>query len=142
MNETPKNKLSRRILRMFLIWLASFLLITLAAAILLLSTDNTLKKFPNIVWSYGFVGASVLVCLLAFIRWLNCWHNVRRALLGLAILATLIAIFYTEEDWRGKRAWENCKRDLESQGMVLDWDKFIPPSVPDDQNFFTASTNI
>ncbi|MGA3266778.1 MAG: hypothetical protein ABSE16_08145 [Verrucomicrobiota bacterium] len=70
------------------------------------------------------------------------WRIVRRILIGLAILATLIAIFYTEEDWRGKRAWENCKRDLEAKGMVLDWGKYIPPPVPDDQNFFTANTNI
>jgi hypothetical protein len=66
----------------------------------------------------------------------------RRSLISVAILATLTAIFYAEEDWRGKRAWENCKRELEAKGMVLDWDKFIPPPVPDEQNFFTASTNI
>ena len=56
--------------------------------------------------------------------------------------ATLVAIFYTVEDWRGKRAWENCKRAAEAEGMVLDWNKFLPPSVPDDQNFYTASSNI
>jgi hypothetical protein len=66
------------------------------------------------------------------------WRIPRRVLIALAILATLIAIFYTEEDWRGKRAWEKCKRELEAKGMVLDWEKFIPPSVPDDQNFFKA----
>jgi hypothetical protein len=66
------------------------------------------------------------------------WRMLRRILIGLAILATLIAIFYTEEDWRGKRAWDNCKRELEAKGAVLDWDKFIPPPVPDDQNFFKA----
>jgi len=66
------------------------------------------------------------------------WRIMRRVLIGLAILATLIAIFYTEEDWRGKRAWENCKRELEAKGAVLDWEKFIPPPVPDDQNFFKA----
>jgi hypothetical protein len=70
------------------------------------------------------------------------WRIMRRILISLAILATLIAIFYAEEDWRGKRAWQNCKRELEAKGMVLDWDKFIPPPVPDDQNFFMASTNI
>jgi hypothetical protein len=70
------------------------------------------------------------------------WRIWRRILIGLAIFATLIAIFYTEENWRGKRAWENCKRELEAKGAVLDWDKFIPPPVPDDQNFFTFSTNI
>jgi hypothetical protein len=66
------------------------------------------------------------------------WRIPRRVLIALAILATLIAIFYTEEDWRGKRAWEKSKRELEAKGMVLDWEKFIPPPVPDDQNFFKA----
>ena len=61
-----------------------------------------------------------------------------RILLGLAALATLVAIFYLEEDWRGKRAWESCRRRLQAQGAVLDWDKYIPPPVPDDQNFFKA----
>jgi hypothetical protein len=70
------------------------------------------------------------------------WQIMRRILIALAMLVTLIAILYAEEDWRGKRAWENCKRELEAKGMVLDWDKFIPPPVPDDQNFFTASSNI
>jgi hypothetical protein len=51
----------------------------------------------------------------------------------------LVALFYTEEDWRGKRAWENCKRDLKAKGEVLDWNAYIPPPVPDDQNFFKAS---
>jgi len=70
------------------------------------------------------------------------WRWPRRILIALAVLATLVAIFYTEEDWRGKRAWENCKRELEAKGAVLDWNAYIPPPVPDDQNFFTASTNI
>ena len=70
------------------------------------------------------------------------WRIARRIFIVLAILATLIAAFYTEEDWRGKRAWENCKRESEAQGVVLDWNRFSPPSVPDDQNFFTANSNI
>jgi len=70
------------------------------------------------------------------------WRILRRVLIGVAIFATLIAIFYTEEDWRGWHAWENCKRELEAKGAVLDWDKYIPPPVPDDQNFFKASKKI
>lgn len=73
-----------------------------------------------------------------FIQWLFSWRTARRILVSLAILATLIVIFYMEENWRGKRAWENCKRELEAKGAVLDWEKFIPPPVPDDQNFFKA----
>ena len=66
------------------------------------------------------------------------WRILRRSLIGLAILATLIAIFYAEEDWRGKRAWENYQREWEAKGEKFDWQAFVPPSVPDDQNFLTA----
>jgi hypothetical protein len=66
------------------------------------------------------------------------WRILRRILIGIAILATLIAIFYTEEDWRGKRAWENYQREWEAKGEKFDWQAFVPPSVPDDQNFFIA----
>src|SRR4051812_47729175 len=71
-------------------------------------------------------------------RWLFTWRIARGTLIGLAGLATLIAIFYTVENFRGKRAWENCKRQLEARGAVLNWNSYIPPSVPADQNFFDA----
>lgn len=66
------------------------------------------------------------------------WRIARRILISVAVLTTIVAIFYTEEDWRGKRAWENCKHELEAKGEVLDWNAFIPPPVSDDQNFFAA----
>jgi hypothetical protein len=59
----------------------------------------------------------------------------RLALFGLACLATLVALFYTEEDWRGKRAWEQYKRQLEAKGERLDLAAFIPPPVADGENF-------
>ncbi|HEY5297827.1 MAG TPA: hypothetical protein VIK59_07865 [Verrucomicrobiae bacterium] len=68
------------------------------------------------------------------------WRILRRILIGLAILATLVAILYAEEDWRGKRDWENYKQKWEAKGEKFDWQAFVPPSVPDDQNFFTAPT--
>ena len=70
------------------------------------------------------------------------WRIARYILIALAVIATLIAVFYTEEDLRGKLAWEQSKSRLEAQGMVLDWNKYLPPSIPDDQNFYTASSNI
>src|SRR6185369_6848303 len=70
------------------------------------------------------------------------WRIGRRILIALAVLATLVGIFYTEEDWRGQQTWKKIKHDLEARGEVLDWAKYVPPPVPDDQNFFTASTNI
>ena len=63
---------------------------------------------------------------------------VRRCLFVLACLATLIGLFYAVEDWRGKRAWEKCRRELEAKGEVLDWNAYIPAPVPDDQNIFKA----
>jgi hypothetical protein len=66
------------------------------------------------------------------------WRTLRRFFITVGILATLVAIFYTEEDWRGKRAWENCKHELDAKGETLDWNAYIPPRVPDDQNFFKA----
>jgi hypothetical protein len=62
----------------------------------------------------------------------------RWSFFSVVVFVTLIALFYAEEDWRGKRAWEHCKRDLQAKGIVLDWDKYIPPPVPDDQNIFAA----
>ena len=42
------------------------------------------------------------------------------------------------ENWRGKRAWEKCRRELEAKGEVLDWNAYIPAPVPDEQNIFKA----
>jgi hypothetical protein len=61
-----------------------------------------------------------------------------RLLFGAACLLTLIAIFYTEENWRGKRAWKSCRKQLEARGVDLNWKTRIPPLVPEDQNIFKA----
>jgi hypothetical protein len=60
--------------------------------------------------------------------------------LGASVLLVpiLVVFFYAEEDWRGKRDWENCKHELEAKGEVLDWNAFVPSPVPDGQNFFNA----
>ena len=55
--------------------------------------------------------------------------------LGLGIF---VVIFYAEENWRGNRDWQNCKHELEAKGEKLDWNAYVPPPVPDDQNFFKA----
>jgi len=66
------------------------------------------------------------------------WRLARRALLALAAVATIIVVFYTVENWRGQRAWENARRKLEAKGEVLDWAAYIPPPGADDQNFYKA----
>ena len=70
--------------------------------------------------------------------WLASHRRLRWTLLSLAIFITLIALGYTVENWRGKRAWAQYKHDTEARGLSLDWNAYIPPPVPDDQNFFKA----
>ena len=68
----------------------------------------------------------------------NRWRLARRLLVAVAAVATGIAVFYTIENWRGKRAWDTCRRALEAKGEVLDWAAYIPKPVPDEQNFYKA----
>ena len=49
-------------------------------------------------------------------------------------VVALIILFYVEEDWRGARAWAATKAEWEAKGETFDYNKFIPPPVPDDQN--------
>jgi hypothetical protein len=67
--------------------------------------------------------------------WLFRWKFWRALLLIVAGLFTLIALFHAEENWRGKRAWENYQREMEAKGVSFDFAKYVPPPVPDDQNF-------
>ena len=67
--------------------------------------------------------------------WLFSWRMAKRAIKALAALLCLAAILYVEENWRGKHAWNACRHELEVKGEHLDFDYFIPPPVPDEQNF-------
>jgi hypothetical protein len=62
----------------------------------------------------------------------------RRLLFACLVLAVLIALGYTLENWRGRRAWEQCKRDLEAKSEVLDWAAFCPKPAPDAQNMMAV----
>src|SRR5689334_22961800 len=66
------------------------------------------------------------------------WRLLRWGLIGLAVIATLIGLLVTEENWRMKRAWDNFKREAEARGEHFDLASVVPPAVPDDQNFFCA----
>jgi hypothetical protein len=81
---------------------------------------------------------SALCLIFSFIRptrplmgWI-----LRRWFFCAALLVTVVALFYAEENWRGKRAWERARHNIEASGVVLNWEQFIPPPVPDDQNIF------
>lgn len=59
----------------------------------------------------------------------------KRVIFVLATVVTLIALFYTVENWRGKRAWRAYERELKSRQVVLDFRAVLPPHIPADSNF-------
>lgn len=64
-------------------------------------------------------------------------HAVLRwGLYALAGLGIASCLFYNVENWRGRQSWKRCRAKLEAQGVVLDWERFIPPAVPDEQNCY------
>src|SRR6185503_2902634 len=47
--------------------------------------------------------------------------------------STLLSLWIRND--RDRRAWEACRRELEAVGERLDWREYVPPAVPDEQNF-------
>jgi hypothetical protein len=68
-------------------------------------------------------------------RWLFSWRGLRRMLIVLAWTATIIALLYGFENWRGARAWNKARRQLEARGEILDFKALIPQTIPPEQNF-------
>ena len=67
--------------------------------------------------------------------WLFSWRMIRRCLFVLACLVTLLALYCAEENWRGRRAWNGYRRELQARGEQLDYSAFVPKPLPDEQNF-------
>jgi hypothetical protein len=59
----------------------------------------------------------------------------RRLLIVIAWAVTIIALFYGEEDWRGRHAWNKYSDALKAQGAELDFKAFVPAPIPDAENF-------
>jgi len=96
-------------------------------------------KMEEVVPIAGFEAcATVLVILVFFIRWACRWRNLKRLLFGLVCFATLTALFYAEENWRGRSAWRNYVRERAGKGEPFEVKDIIPPPVPDDKNFAMA----
>ena len=81
---------------------------------------------------------SLLLFPLKIIRWLFAWRTIKWLLLGLAVIFVPVALFYAREDWRGKNAWDKYRQAEEAKGEKFDFASFIPPPVPDEQNFALA----
>ncbi len=72
--------------------------------------------------------------LVRFFRWLFSARVLRRTVLGVAWIAALITLAYGVENWRGRRAWNQYRTQLEARGAQLDLAALIPAPVPDDRN--------
>ncbi len=139
MDEKPKSiwKKSLKLPGLFSIWLGLMMATMLIFAIIIWLNNDVFNKPSDFVGLliFGVVFATILLCFWLFIRWIFCWRNFKRFIFGCACLATLIALFYAEEDWRGKHDWEKFKREWEAKGEHFDFASVVPPPVPDDQNF-------
>jgi hypothetical protein len=77
----------------------------------------------------------ILWLLATAVSWLCCWRNFKKFLFGCACLAVLDVLFYAEEDWRGRHAWNSFRKTWEAKGERFDRASVVPPAVPDEQNF-------
>lgn len=96
----------------------------------------------------GDLAAAVRWPALLLLVWtsllmLACWRLYRvllnrklwaRAAFAASVLATLLALFYAEENWRGRRAWERFRVEWEAKGARFTYAEVLPPPVPDEQN--------
>ena len=102
---------------------------------LLTGGTNSLAESAAFSLLFAAVLAVIAVLAVALIRWLFCRRNFKRSLFALACLATVVALLYAEEDWRGKHALEKFKRGWEAKGEKFDFAGIAPAPVPDEQNF-------
>ena len=58
-----------------------------------------------------------------------------RALFLVACLATLIATLFIVEKYRGRAAWRAYETEAKARGVKLDFADYIPPKIPDAENF-------
>ena len=98
-------------------------------------------------WLSAVVLVAVATALVFVVRWhwlaglvrrQFTWRQFKLYLKGVGVLAVLAGLFYVEKDVRGWYAWRQCRQELEASGEHLDFACFIPPPVPDDQNFAMA----
>ena len=58
-----------------------------------------------------------------------------RAVFIVACLATLIVALFIEEKIRGRAAWRAYETEARARGVKLDFADYIPPAIPDAENF-------
>lgn len=66
-------------------------------------------------------------------RWFR--RAARVGLFGFAALLTLVGIAWAFENWRAERHWNQVRAGLVERGVALDWASYVPPEVPNEDNF-------
>jgi hypothetical protein len=126
-------------------WLRAWLILTVAIFVILVILSIIFqfifggpRHFSDLMLASGFYSLVIPTVAVGFLAFIGCffsWRNFKRLLFGLACLATLVALAYAEEDWRGWHAWNKFKHEWEAKGEKFDFASVVPPPVPDDQNF-------
>jgi hypothetical protein len=62
-------------------------------------------------------------------------RTVRRVLLAVVALVLFVLFLVVADDIRGRAQWSRYQTDARSRGLKIDLLEFIPPPVPDAQNF-------
>ncbi|MDR3457344.1 MAG: hypothetical protein P4N60_07855 [Verrucomicrobiae bacterium] len=139
MEEKPKSIWRKpiRVPQLLLAWLGLMVVTTLIFIVVLMVTHASLAKFPQDLGLLiaGAAGGTVLLAGWLWFRWLCRPRNLKRFLFVVVCGATVSALFYAEENWRSKRAWENYKHEWEAKGERFDFASIVPPPVPDEKNF-------
>lgn len=120
--------------------IAYFFLLAIATLLILIANEQiSAARMTSDFWvasaMIAVVVATMITLIAAAFRWICKPRNLAKALFGLACLVTITALFYGEEDLRGKWAWNHFKQAEESKGEKFDVPSIAPPPVPDDQNF-------
>ena len=59
----------------------------------------------------------------------------KKIALSLVVIASIFSIWWGYENIRGKRAWEDFKKEWEAKGEVFGFKKVIPKAIPSEKNF-------
>jgi hypothetical protein len=101
--------------------------------------DRNAESVRHLIqWQIAWIATVAVVFILTLLAPVNGWlarFNPRRWIFGIVCVLTLVVLFYAEENWRGARAWNNYRQQLEASGVQLDLAAFVPKPVPDDENF-------
>jgi hypothetical protein len=128
--------------RHFFFWLATLGLVGMAFTLALTVAAN--RILPMLPW-LGLAG--ILAFFIGVPGFVLAWIPPLRRLFArilpykmliAASIATLIALVYTIENWRGRTAWNAYRQECESKGIFFTADKVMLPKIPDAENMFAA----